>query len=171
MKLVRLLSSILFYLTRVLAWGYTATTLYAGVVLFFEPAALRLTESGTRFEILYPFTGTPFLLGDYHTVYFIEMLLGIGLYGLFFWLLSNVFNTFRQEKLFTPSGITRLTRFYVANLTVPSLVLVLLSFISQGNKAMIIIIALHAILGVFAYFMAAIFKQGVSLQNEQDLYI
>jgi hypothetical protein len=30
---------------------------------------------------------------------------------------------------------------------------------------------LHLIMGIFVWFVAAIFKQGIQLQNEQDLFI
>ncbi|MFZ6014041.1 MAG: DUF2975 domain-containing protein [Bacteroidota bacterium] len=170
MKSVRIVSSILFALTRILAWGYLTTTLYATIVIVLKTSAFHLTEGG-RFEIFYPFTARPFLLGYNNTVYVAEMLMAIGLYGVFFWLLSDVFKTFRQKKLFTPFGVASLSRFYIANLTVPLAVLIVLSIVSDEDNPMEIIVTLHAVIGIFAYFMAAIFRQGVSLQNEQDLYI
>jgi hypothetical protein len=91
------------------------------------------------------------------------------LYGLFFWLLSDIFKTFRQPKLFTPSGVNRLKRFYVGNLTIPILMLLVLAVSGDEVANLVSVTFLHMILGVFAFFMAAIFQQGLLLQEEQDL--
>jgi hypothetical protein len=120
---------------------------------------------------MYPFTSKPFLLAENTGEYITQMVLGIGFYGLFLLLLSNVFLSFSREKLFTTQNIRNLQWFYRANLTLPITVFFLLSLFSQAEDEMMIIVVLHGILGVFAFFMAAIFKQGVNLQNEQDLYI
>ena len=47
----------------------------------------------------------------------------------------------------------------------------IVSFIDQTEIDGIVLIVLHAIIGVFAYLIAAIFKQGLDLQNEKDLFI
>ena len=47
--------------------------------------------------------------------------------------------------------------------------LVLLAFFGHEIIDILRITLLHLVIGVFAYFMAAIFKQGVHLQEEQDL--
>ena len=178
MRTVRIISNFLFILTRILAFPYLATALYALVVfllLNFKPSLglpINIIDDGTRFEILFPFTNTPFLLGDNNFPFIVEMLLFIALYGIFFWLLSDVFNAFKQKKIFTKYGVVKLSRFYIANLAVPIVVFIVLSLLSQDERSyMGGVVALHFIIGVFAFFMAAIFKQGVSLQNEQDLII
>ncbi|ATL47736.1 DUF2975 domain-containing protein [Chitinophaga caeni] len=170
MKTVRWLSGILFWVVRVCAYLYGITVLYAAYNLIFEPATLVL-EDNNRFIINYPFTGRAFLLGWLDMAFLCEMFLGIGLYAVFFYLLSNVFKIFRDKPLFTAKGISHLTRFYFANLTVPVAVAILLSFISSELSIMFMIVVLHAILGIFAYFMTAIFKQGYLLQKDQELYI
>ena len=48
------------------------------------------------------------------------------------------------------------------------LLAVIFSIIDEG---VFVLVLLHAILGIFAYFIAAIFQQGVQLQTEQDLII
>jgi hypothetical protein len=153
------------------AFLYLVTALYAVLVIIFDFNLLLITESGTRLTIMYPFTSKPFLLAENTGEYITQMVLGIGFYGLFLLLLSNVFLSFSREKLFTTQNIRNLQWFYRANLTLPITVFFLLSLFSQAEDEMMIIVVLHGILGVFAFFMAAIFKQGVNLQNEQDLYI
>jgi purine-cytosine permease-like protein len=63
----------------------------------------------------------------------------------------------------------KLSRFYLTNLIVPAAFLVLLAFFGHEIIDILRITLLHLVIGVFAYFMAAIFKQGVHLQEEQDL--
>ncbi|WP_337044987.1 DUF2975 domain-containing protein [Emticicia sp. 17c] len=100
-----------------------------------------------------------------------DFLSPLGLYGLFFLLSSNVFKVFFQPKLFSQWGVRQLQLFYVANLCLPALTIMLASIFSLVDDIAIILIVLHFILGVFAYFLSAIFKQGLKLQNEQDLFI
>ncbi len=95
----------------------------------------------------------------------------IGLYGLFFWLLGNIFNSFRASKLFTLRGVKRLQIFYILNFVVPLPFLIGHIIYSYEVNLLIALSLLHSVIGIFAYFMAVIFKQGLNLQNEQDLYI
>jgi predicted permease len=88
---------------------------------------------------------------------------------LFLWLLGGVFQAFKQERLFTKKGFSQLSRFYSVNLTVPVLILIILAVLGQEVQDIIRITFLHLVIGVFAFFMAAIFKQGLFLQEEQDL--
>ena len=88
---------------------------------------------------------------------------------MFLWLLSGVFHAFKQVKLFTAKGVVQLSRFYITNLLVPFLFLLLFLLFRNEMSDLLRIILLHVIIGVFAYFMAAIFKQGLLLQEEQDL--
>jgi hypothetical protein len=174
MKTVRFVANLLFYFSRIGAIIFMLTALYAGIViLLFQYASnpgvpMTVLENGS-FQIFYPFTNTPFLLGDYTTTYLVISLATIIFYGIFLWLLSGVFLAFRQEKLFTRKGVMRLSRFYITNLTVPVLLLVLLALFGQELTDIIRITFLHLLIGVFAFFMAAIFRQGVLLQEEQDL--
>src|SRR5215216_2212791 len=123
MRSVRIVANILYYLTRVAAIIYVVTAVYTLVVVLLSVsgAAAPINVENGGFEIYYPFTTTPFLLGDYNNSFLTMMILLISFYGLFLWLLSNVFNTFRQTKLFTPAGVRRLSRFYVTNLIVPAI--------------------------------------------------
>lgn len=174
MRRIRGIAGFLYYLTRIIAMIYSAIALYAIIVLL----VAKITGSGSvpmtidqgKFVIYWPFTHAPFLLGDYANTYLIPMLLAVVFYAVFFWLLSGVFHSFRQRKLFVQTGVTRLKRFYLCNFFMP--VIILLSAVVYGSgdvQDFLMITVLHAIIGVFALFMAAIFTQGLLLQEEQDL--
>lgn len=172
MKRVRLVASCLFYLSRVIALPYLLTAAYCIICFVFPTDYLQLTDGGKRFVIMYPFTNSRFLIGDAYEFYYIfEMVAFMALYGLFFWLLGNIFNTFRGKKLFTQQGVRRLSIFYLLNFIVPLPFLVGHIAYSYEVEILVSLSVLHFVLGVFAYFMAVIFKQGLNLQNEQDLYI
>lgn len=171
MKLVRLISTIAFYLTRILSIGYILTALHLVVSVVFGLSGLKHLESN-RFALCYPFTDKYFLLGsEFTAAYITEMALLLAFYGAFFWLLSNVFKTFRQQKLFTAQGIHNLKLFYVANLVICPLLFLILSMLSTEDYPYTMMVIAHGIMGIFALFIAAIFQQGVSLQNDQDLII
>lgn len=171
MKLVRLISTITFYLARIISVGYILTTLHLVTSIVFGLSTLKHLENG-RFAICYPFTNKYFLLGSSFTVLYIaEMVLVIGFYGAFFWLLSNVFKTFRQKRLFTIQGIHNLKLFYLTNLIICPILFISLSLFSIEDYPYMMTVIAHSIMGVFALFIAAIFQQGVSLQNDQDLII
>lgn len=171
MKLVRFISTITFYLSRIISAGYFLTTLHLLASIVFGLSTFKLLENG-RFAICYPFTDKYFLLGSSYTVgYITEMVLIIAFYGTFFWLLSNVFRTFRQKRLFTVRGIQNLKLFYLTNLIICPILFLLLSQFSTEDLPYTILVIAHCIMGIFALFIAAIFRQGVSLQNDQDLII
>jgi len=167
---VRIVATALYYLTRLLAIAYFATAAHSAIS-FLSGAALRFTNDGKYFEVLLPFSTQPYLRGDNNTWYIIEMIAFMGLYGLFFWLVGNIFKTFREKKLLTVKGVRRLKIFYLLNFLAPLPFLVLHFAFSYEVSIIVILTVLHAVLGVFAYFMAAIFRQGLKLQNEQDLFI
>lgn len=173
MKQVRIIASGLFYLTRTAALLFLMTGIYAFVILalsmYTSMDQLPIRVSDGSFVIFYPFTEQPFLLGDYTVSYFLISTSTVLLYGFFLWLLSCVFKAFRQQKLFIPRSVSRLERFYLFNLGVPILFLVILAFSGQELRDAVLIVFLHLMIGVFAFFMAAIFRQGLLLQEEQDL--
>ncbi|CAM4259241.1 hypothetical protein [Flavobacterium terrigena] len=172
MKNVRNVSAVLFYITRIVAILYLLVTLYSAVSILTEWSYFT-KDNGKYFVICFPFTETSFLVGENHWGYKIfNFLIPIGFYGIFFLLVSNVFNVFRQVKLFTQYGVTQLKYFYLANVFVPTITIFLASvFAGDIEEGLEWVAIIHFFLGVFAYFLAAIFKQGLHLQNEQDLYI
>ncbi|NHM07606.1 DUF2975 domain-containing protein [Flavobacterium sp. CYK-4] len=171
MKSVKLTSSFLYYLVSIIAYGYLITAIYTLINCTFEgPFFEKLPNN--RFAINYPFTSEHFLLGsEFTTNYVAEMVLGIALYGIFFFVLSGVFNAFRQKKLFTLFGVNHLKRFYIFNLVLYPVLAILWAIISIEDFPFFAMISAHLIMGLFIYFMNAIFEQGLRLQNEQDLFI
>jgi hypothetical protein len=169
MKRTKLISRILFAITRILAWLYLVTTIYTIICWLLK---INIQQTETQNIIKYPFTDTLFLILDNNLTYLVfTFLLSFLFYTLFFWLLSNVFKVFLQNKLFTVANIVHLKRFYELNLFVPILLVILASFFVEIEKGVFLIIALHLFLGIFVFILSEIFKQGVDLQNEQDLYI
>jgi hypothetical protein len=174
MKTVRFTAGILYYLSRIAAVIILLIAVYAlGVILLHlnnPSSSLPISVPGDgSFQIFFPFTEAPFLLGDYTAPYLVSNLLTVGFYGLFLWLLSCVFHAFKQQKIFTRRSVNRLSRFYIVNLVVPFIFIGLLAVFGQTVIDVVRIILLHLVIGVFAWFMAAIFKQGLVLQEEQDL--
>lgn len=173
MKTTRLVASAMYHFTRILSLLYLVTAAYVIFILLFTinkpPAWLPLHITEGHFEIYYPFSHSPFLLGDYTPAFITIMILVTLGYGMFLWMLSNIFKTFREEKLFTPKGVKRLSIFYLANFIIPILILTGFGIAKIEISDMLIITCLHFVIGIFAYFMAAIFKQGLLLQEEQDL--
>jgi hypothetical protein len=172
MKNVKIIATILFYITRFVAILYFVTTFYSLISSLSEWSFIT-RENGKYFSICFPFTETPFLNGENNWAYKIfNFLVPIGFYGIFFLLLSNVFNAFKQPKLFTQYGVNQLKWFYMANIFMPSITILLASiFAGDIEEGLEWVAVIHFFLGVFAYFLSAIFKQGLQLQNEQDLYI
>jgi hypothetical protein len=174
MGTARILGRILFYITRVAAWMYLATGLYTFAVFLayrVSPTArlpIEIFEPG-GFHIFFPFTKIPFLIGENTNLYMFTMLAALFGYGIFLWLLSKVFYAFSRHKIFTSKSVKDLSRFYVLNLIVPLSILLFFLFIGESIADMVVITCLHFIIGIFAYFMAAMFRQGLLLQEEQDL--
>lgn len=174
MHTARSIAGVLYFLSRIAAWLFTAVLVYTFTVLVLSVTGLvhslpiEITKAGS-FTIFYPFTKTPFLLGDYTTDFMVSSLSFIAFYTLFVWFLGDVFHAFRQPKLFTPKGVSQLSRFYITNLALPVLFLLLVGLFGQELSDMLRIGFLHIVIGIFAYFMASIFRQGLVLQEEQDL--
>jgi len=170
MTSVKLIAKVLLHLSRVLAFIYFITFLYTLISLEGKSGSVLLHDANRQFILYLPFTHIPFLLGFNNPVYiWVEFLPLFILYALFFLLLSNVFNVFTQERLFTHRGYNYLRVFYLANFTLPVIMLVLTEVLSEASFDAWAIVGLHLLLGVFIFFMAAIFKQGLKLQDEQDL--
>ncbi len=170
MKTVRFVARCLLAFSRVLAVGYALSFLLSLVALS-SGWSLNLFAENRRFEILYPFTRVAYLLGEYNQGYILMFLLLLGLYTLFFFLVGNVFKVFTQPTLFTSYGVRQLRTFYLGNLLMPVCAGVLIACCYGIESPMVILIILHLILGVFTYFMAAIFEQGLMLQSENDLIL
>jgi hypothetical protein len=86
------------------------------------------------------------LLGDYTTSYLVSNLLIVAFYGLFLWLLSDVFEAFSQSKIFTKKGLNQLSRFYITNLIVPVMFFTLLVVFGQELSDIMRISLLHLVI-------------------------
>lgn len=175
MKSIRLPSNILFYICYPISRLYGIAAVYVvGVILLSyinNGAWVPINVVNERFIIYYPFTSTAFVLGDYTPGYLVPVLATMIFYTVFLLTLTGVFNALRQKKLFVENGTIHLSRFYKVNVLLP-LMLLLAAFIYSPEPADFVMITfLHEILGLFAFFMAAIFNQGLELQAEQDLTI
>jgi hypothetical protein len=169
------MAGILFYIARLTSLLVLLVVIYAAVLFMLHSwypdmvLPLDLSESSGTFHIYYPFSRQTFLLGDYNGDYLFSYFFTVAFYGLFLWLLADVFQAFRQVKLFTQKGVKRLSRFYLVNFLVPLLFFGFMLFFGQAFTEVLRITLLHLVIGVFAFFMAAIFRQGYVLQEEQDL--
>ncbi|MEH1008243.1 DUF2975 domain-containing protein [Winogradskyella sp. ECml5-4] len=164
-----IISKVLYYISRMLGGLYLVTGVY-GSFSWITNTHMLIKDKQTI--ITYPFTEESFLILDSNTTYLIfSFLIPVLGYGLFFWLLSNVFKVFYQDKLFTAENIVHLRRFYLVNIFLPAVLTIFTSFFMPIEHEMFLIIILHLVLGVFVFFMSEIFNQGLHLQNEQDLYI
>ena len=174
MHTARSIAHLLYFLSRIAAWLFTAVLTYTLIILVLSLTGwsnslpIEIANQET-FTIFYPFTTTPFLRGDYTTDFIVSNLSLLAFYTIFLWFLGDVFHAFKQPKLFTPTGVSQLSRFYITNLALPLIFLALVGLFGQALSDMLRISFLHIVIGIFAYFMASIFRQGVLLQEEQDL--
>ncbi|HMK02903.1 MAG TPA: DUF2975 domain-containing protein [Ferruginibacter sp.] len=173
MKRIRGLATILYYLSRMVALLCLATTIYAFLILGLSSQTnmqgLPIEVSGGYFTVFFPFSGIPFLVGDDTASYMITSMSTMMLYGIFLWLLSAVFKAFMQKKIFVPISVKRLKHFYLFNFFAPVIYIICLVAFRLDFRDALIIAFLHMMIGVFNYFMAIIFQQGLVLQEEQDL--
>ncbi|HVI46843.1 MAG TPA: hypothetical protein VM802_18330 [Chitinophaga sp.] len=171
MNRVKTVAKILFYISGILAFGYFITALYALICLFTNTHISQF-KGGTFLRIFYPFTEVPFMIIENNLPYIIfSFLLVLNLYGLFFWLAASVFRVFFQPKLFTQQNLLHLRRFYLLNLFAPGVATALASRFVPVEKEVWALVMIHFFLGIFTYFLAVIFSQGLHLQKEQDLFI
>ncbi|GAO41680.1 hypothetical protein [Flavihumibacter petaseus] len=171
MQQAKIISRCLFYFSRFLSVGYLFSVAYALLCIvtgwFVQPYG-----DNKFLHINYPFTSRPFLNVDNNLPYIIfSFILPLLLYGIFFWLSSNVFRVFFQSRLFTTQNIVQLKRFYVFDIFIPFPAVLLAGFFVPLENAIWVLVLVHGFLGIFVYFLAVIFRQGLYLQNEQDLFI
>ncbi|WP_106790989.1 DUF2975 domain-containing protein [Aquimarina sp. Aq78] len=162
------LSTLLFYLTRVTTIGYGIFLLF---IVFAMISNSFLNISDNNFQIKIPFTDSV-IKGAYEINTLVSIIVFFFFYTSFFYALSLVFKTFKAETLFSKNAIKHLTYFTIINLFFPVLYGSIQLLIFQGgNFNDLYAVFLHIILGVFALFIATIFKQGVQLQEENELTI
>ncbi|MBA8986076.1 hypothetical protein [Sphingobacterium cellulitidis] len=171
MNQVKIISTFLKYLCYFLAIGYSLTFIYSVICLLTGLWTLPYGD-GNYIHILYPFTNEPFINLDNNIKYFIfSFLLPIGFYGIFFGLTAQVSSVFLKSRIFTKENQGIFERYFMLNTYIP-LPMVLIGLMFVEVEGMIwILVFIHLILGIFSLFLANICKQGLHLQNEQDLII
>jgi hypothetical protein len=171
MKKVRNLAGILYYISSIMAWLFIIVGAYVLITILLHAGGIKglpVEINNNHFTIFLPFSKRPFLLGDYTAAYLSVSLSVMILYAVFLWLLSAVFNVFKQQKIFIPASVRRLQHFYRFNFYIPLLYIICLVIFNLEIRDAVVIVLLHLMISVFIYFMATIFQQGLVLQEEQD---
>ncbi|MCJ7935228.1 MAG: DUF2975 domain-containing protein [Chryseobacterium sp.] len=171
MNQTKIISRILFYICALLSAGYLITFVYS-VLCLVTGFSVTPYKNGQYLHINYLFTEKPFLNIENNYPYIIFSFLTVLIsYGIFFWLSAKVFKVFFQPKLFTKDHIQQLKRFYLYNIFIPLPLVIAASFFVEVESIIWGLVFIHFMLGIFCLFLANIFKQGLHLQNEQDLFI
>ena len=167
----KLAAKIISSLSRLFAIGYFLVALY-GAICLATKWCITPYGDGRFLHINYPLSQTPFLIVDNSGSYiFFSFLLPLTLYGLFFWLTANMFAAFSMEKLFTLQNLLQLKRFYLFNWLAAFPVILISSLFVEIENIVWLLAAVHSVLGVLTWMVAAIFQQGLLLQKEQELFI
>lgn len=162
------LSTVLFYSTRLIMFGYGIFLVL--IIISLVSNNFVITETN-ELQIHIPFTSA-MIKGANDPLTFIAILCFIIFYASFFLVLSFIFKTFSAEKLFTQEAIKYLKWFTIINLIIP-LAYVIIGFLINNTITLddVTPALLHIGLGIFATFIATIFKQGFILQEENELTI
>ncbi|PIF44816.1 hypothetical protein CLU96_1811 [Chryseobacterium sp. 52] len=171
MNQTKIISKALYYICSILSAGYLLVLVYS-IFCLATGFAVTPYKNNQFLHINLPFTEQPFLnIEDNYPYIIFSFLLVLTSYGIFFWLSAIVFKVFFQSKLFTKEHILQLKRFYIYNIFIPLPVVILASFFVEVESMIWGLVFIHFMLGIFCLFLANIFKQGLHLQNEQDLFI
>ncbi|MBT2620325.1 MULTISPECIES: DUF2975 domain-containing protein [Chryseobacterium] len=171
MNQTKIISRILYYLCLVLSAGYMLTAVYSVFCLITGFATTPYKEN-KFLHINFPFTDQPFLNIENNYPYILFSFMTVLItYGIFFWFSARVFKVFFQPKLFNEKNIIQLKRFYIYNIFLPLPIVIIASFFVEVESMIWGLVFIHFMLGIFCLFLANIFKQGLHLQNEQDLFI
>jgi len=161
-------SVVLFYLSALITVGLFLLLLF--ILLSWFTGLVEVNEEGI-FKLKFPLSSS-IISGKYQLYTLLSIGATFAFYGVFTYLLSGLFKTFTLEPLFKPKAIQYLRYFTIANLLLPVSYFILVMILpSQLFPEGILISFLHLIVGLFAAFISAIFKQGVVLQEEQNLTI
>ncbi len=171
MNRTKIIGSVLFYITSFLGSLYLIMTVYSLICLLTSWNTVSYSD-GMYLHINYPFTKTPLMSVDNNLSYKVfSFLLPLSCYALFFLLSAQIFKLFTRRKLFTKSHLLILKRYYWLNILLPIICTAIATIFVTIEGGIAILIAVHFILGIFVFFLAEIFRQGLHLQDEQDLYI
>ncbi|MDY8135072.1 DUF2975 domain-containing protein [Aquimarina sp. 2201CG5-10] len=162
------LSTILFYSTRLITIGYGIFLIL--IIISLISNNFIITETND-IQIKIPFTNSV-IKGDYSLKTLIGILCFLIFYASFFYTLSLIFKTFGAEKLFTEEAIKYLKRFTILNLILPVAYILIGAIINSSITPDDVVPGLlHIGLGIFSWFIAAIFTLGFTIQEENELTI
>ncbi|MFO7978113.1 MAG: hypothetical protein R6U64_05585 [Bacteroidales bacterium] len=171
MQTSKSIATILYWASRLLAVVYALLFLYSAFCLM-AGVCVKESSDGTFMHILVPFSDARLMNIDNNLPYKIfSFLVPLGLYTLFFYLTANVLQVFAQNRFFTRKNLKHLVCFYRGNLFIPLPVAFLSSFFVEVTLSVWMLVFVHFISGIFVYFMAQIFYQGLGLEDERDLII
>lgn len=160
-------SIILFYLSRVSAIGVLLFVLF--ILFSWFTGGIQIDQEGV-FNLQIPLSNSV-IKGKYTMMTLLAIMGTFTFYSAFLYLLSLLFRVFTVEPLFTPQAIKYLSYFTIINIILPVGYFLVMLVVQQASMEDIAIVTLHLTLGLFAAFISAIFKQGVVLQEEQNLTI
>ncbi|WP_268223420.1 DUF2975 domain-containing protein [Sinomicrobium oceani] len=165
------IARVIYLISRVLALIYFIVLGYSLFCLI-TGRQIKISDNGQIVSVLYPFSETPFFNLENHKPYLIlGFVLPLLLYAFYFLAASNVFKVFTLDRLFTKKNLKYLQLFYLINLFLPFPVAILCSIFIEIPNGLWMLSLVHFNLGVFIYFLAEIFAQGIGLQDEQELFI
>lgn len=162
-------SSYLFYVFRLGAIGSLVLALF--ILLSFVIGNYELKDG--RFTIPFPLFSYFDIKGDYKTSIITSITLILIYIGGFLYSLSMILKSFKSAVIFNSRAIRYLKILAIINLLVFPIVYLSLRLIILNISIMngIQNLILSLIFGVFLLFVAAIFKRGLKVQNENDLTI
>lgn len=161
-------STVLYYSTRFATIGYGIIILLVIILLLTNS---YIITGDNVLEIQIPFTSAV-IKGAYTLMALVGVLCFSIFYGAFFYVLSLIFKTFSTGKLFTEKAIKYLRWFTILNCSLPVIYIVTGLIINNNISAEgIVSVIPHIALGIFSAFIAAIFKQGFTIQEENELTI
>lgn len=167
----KIASRLLYYICLGLCAVYGATFIYSVFCLVTNTGITPYGEN-KYLHINFPFTEKPFLNIDNNPAYIVfSFLLVLFMYGIFFWFSAMVFRVFFQPRYFIQENIKAMKNFYVLNLFFPLPIAIVAGFFVELEGMIWILVIVHFMLGMFSLFLANIFRQGLHLQKEQDLFI
>ena len=162
------ISTYLFYFVCI---STLALGIFTGYVVF-SFATGNFESLDGRYKMNIPFLGT-YIHGEHKTNVFITISIGLLFATIFLYMLSNIFETFKRETLFTEIAVKRMNDFALINLIGSPVLYILIHFIimKHNHYRDIHNPIIHVILGLLILYGTAVFRRGFKVQSEHDLTI
>lgn len=162
------ISSFLFYLFRSITIGLGIITSYVAISF----ATGNFESLDGRYKMNIPLLGT-YIHGEHKTNVFITVSIGLLFGTIFLYMLSNIFETFKRETLFTQRAVKRMKDFALLNLIGSPVVYIIIHFIimKHNHYRDIHNPIIHIVLGLLILYGTAVFRRGFEVQSEHDLTI